>query len=169
MPHSSAVYHLDFMGRIPPGQLVHAEDQSGAQVDIYLHPLHARKGLVWDLNWHTRHYVGHGLWRQNWTEGERMQEPAEGLGVAESRWEIVPAAEMPRDRHVFTVEQDGNCVWLIRAGHCTVSLERAMNRMLERIAGDGLWLQDWSDGRGEAGGQPVVSLAPPCVPPRVLV
>ncbi|WP_328439398.1 hypothetical protein OHA71_23965 [Streptomyces sp. NBC_00444] len=76
-----------------------------------------------------------------------MQQPAEGLGIAESSWEIVPANEMPRSRSVFPVEEDGSCVWLIRSGSCTTALQDEMNQMLVRIAGDGLWLQAWYDER----------------------
>ncbi|MFE9684116.1 hypothetical protein [Streptomyces sp. NPDC006285] len=72
-----------------------------------------------------------------------MQEPSEGLEIAVSSWEIVPASRMPRGRMVFTVEDDGSCIWLIREGQCTRELRDTMNVMLERIAGDGLWLQSW--------------------------
>ncbi|HZF92098.1 hypothetical protein [Streptomyces sp.] len=141
--YSSAVYHLDFSGRIPSGQLIHVEDHPGEVAEIYLHRLHVRSPLLWQINWLTRQQVGYGLWRQRWTEDGRMCAPAEGLGVAVSRWDIVPASEMPSDCYVFPVEDDGSCVWLIRVGYCTVELQSEMNRMLERIAGDGLWLQDW--------------------------
>lgn len=150
MPHTSAVYHLDFSGRIPPGHLIHIEDRPGGRADIYLHPLHANPSLVSALNWATRHQVGNGLWRQNWTDDGRMQQGAEGLGVAESRWEIVPGSEMPRGKYVFPVEQDRVCVWLIRKGCCTAELRDAMNEKLKRIAGDGLWLQVWPEPPGPA-------------------
>ena len=147
MPHTSAVYHLDFSGRIPPGQLFHIEDHEGGVADVYLHPLHVRANLVWDLNWLVRHQVGHGYWRQRWTEGDRMQRPAEGLGIAVSRWEIVPASEMPRNRYAFPVEEEGSCIWLIRSGYCTTALMDEMNVMHERAVGDGLWVQVWEEGR----------------------
>ncbi|MEW2567698.1 hypothetical protein [Streptomyces sp. NPDC047070] len=115
--------------------------------DIFLHPLHVRERLAWDFNWLTRHQVGDGLWQQNWTHEGRMQEPAEGLNVAVSRWEIVPAIAMPSDRVVVAIEEEGSCIWLIREGYCTHALRDAMNVMLERIAGDGLWLQYWYECR----------------------
>lgn len=165
MPHQyqSAVYHLDLSGRIPPGQLIYVEDHPGGLADIYVHPLHVRQPLLWDLNWTLRHQVGYGLWRQNWTHSGRMQHPAQGLGVAASSWEIVPSNEMPRDRYVFPIEEDGRCVWLIRSGYCTTAFLNEKNRMLDRIAGDGLWLQDWSEGGRTHEGQPT-ALAPLLAP-----
>ncbi|MFG2679240.1 hypothetical protein [Streptomyces sp. NPDC048392] len=150
---------------MPSGRLVHVEDRPGALADIYLHTLHVREPLVWELNWITRHQVGNGLWQQRWTHPGRMQEPAKGLGVAVSRWEIVPGVTMPRGRTVMPVEEDGSCIWLIRAGYCTRSVRDEMNAMLERIAGDGLWLQRWDDRcvRPPAP-DPVPVLAPPVVP-----
>lgn len=161
MPHqTSAVYHLDFAGRIPPGRTLGVEDHKGGTADIFLHPLHAREPLVWGLNWVTRHQVGYGLWRQRWTDDERMKRAARGLGVAVSRWEIVPRREMPRDRYVFPVEQEGSCIWLIRSGCCTVDLRDDMNVMLERIAGDGLWEQAWRQGQKPGGAVPTPVLTP---------
>lgn len=161
--YQSAVYHLDLSGRIPPGRVIYVEDHPGGLADIYVHPFHVRQQLLWDLNWTLRHQVGYGLWRQNWTHRGRMQHPAEGLGVAASVWEIVPADEMPRDRYVFPVEEDGSCVWLIRSGSCTITFLDEMNRMSDRIAGDGLWLQDWSEGQGPQEKQPA-TLAPLLAP-----
>lgn len=145
--YTSAAYHPARLGRMTPGRLVHVEDRPGALAGIYFHPLHVRSWLLWDLNRLTRHHVGYGLWRQAGTREGRMQEPAQGLGIAVSRWEIVPAAAMPRRRAVMPVEEEGSCVWLIREGQCTRDLRDAMNAMLERMAGDGLWLQHWYDGR----------------------
>ncbi|MFB7594694.1 hypothetical protein [Streptomyces sp. NPDC056160] len=54
---------------------------------------------------------------------------------------------MPAGLHVFPSEQDGSCIWLIHSGSCTRDLVSEWNGMLKRIAGDGLWLQAWSDGK----------------------
>lgn len=165
---TSAVYHIAQPGRIPRGELIHVDDCPGAMADIHLHPLHVRSWLVWDLNWVTRHQVGYGLWRQRWTHEGRMQEPVEGLGIAVSRWEIVPASAMPRERAVMAVEDEGSCVWLVREGQCTRDMRDAMNGMLERIAGDGLWLQRWYEHR-EVPPEPMRGplLLPPAVPMSV--
>ncbi|MGW6910226.1 hypothetical protein [Streptomyces sp. NPDC054940] len=159
----SAVYHLDFFGRIPPGQLIHVEEGAGGVAYTYFHPLHVREPLVWQLNWIVRHMVGYGLWRQRWTHEGRMQEPTEDLGVAVSRWEFTPGTTLPRDRHVVSVEVDGHNIWLIRAGSCTTALRDAMNQMLDRIAGDGLWYQAWNEDQGIP--ERTVTLAPLIAPP----
>ncbi|MFJ2515641.1 hypothetical protein ACIPEL_36490 [Streptomyces griseoviridis] len=161
----SAVYHRDLAGRIPPGDLVYVEDHEGAWSDIYLHPDHAKSELVHDFNWVTRHQIGSGLWQQNWTHDGRMQEPAEGLGVAISGWEIVPHRRMPSSRSVVPIDQDGSCMWIIREGACSDELCAAMNAMLRRIAGDGLWLQYWYPRGGglRVGAGPVPSGVPALV------
>ncbi len=145
--YTSAVYHVASPGRVPPGKLVHVVDHPDSTADIYFHPLHVRSDLVWDFNWVSRHQIGHGLWRQRWTDDGRMLQPAEGHCIAISRWEIVPASEMPRRLTVMPVEEKGSCIWLIKEGRCTIAMRDAMNQMLERIAGDGLWLQQWFDVR----------------------
>lgn len=141
--YTSALYHLGTAKQIPPGRLVHVEEYEGAWTDIYFHPLHIRNPLIWDLNRVSRHRIGNGLWRHRWIREGRMQQPVEGLGVAVPRWEIVPSSEMPRNRTVFATEEDGACIWNIRAGYCTTDLRDEMNQMLERIVRDGLWLQAW--------------------------
>lgn len=163
--HPSAVYRLAGTDLIPPGRLVYVDDRDDATSDIYLHRLHARSELVRELNWLTRHQVGDGLWRQRWTTEGRMQQPAEGRGIAVSRWEIVPAAAMPQDRTAFPTEEDGACIWNIRSGKCTAQLRDEMNRMLERIAGDGLWIQSWYERieSPERQATPTPLLAPPAV------
>lgn len=153
--HPSAVYHLGRAGQIPQGRLVYVDEAAGATSDIFLHPLHVRVRLVSEFNWLTRHLVGDGLWQQHWTTEGRMQEPAEGLGIAESRWEIVPASQMPRGRTVFSTEEDGVCVWNIRSGYCTGEMRDAMNEVLERIAGDGLWRQFWYEHQERPAVEPV--------------
>ena len=161
----SAVYHIGLRDRVPPGRLVHVEDHPGGWADIYLHALHVRNPLVWQINWKTRHQVGYGLWRQRWTDDGRMEQPAQGLGIAISAWEIVPARKMPSGYYVFPVEQAGSCIWLIRAGFCTAALVDEMNMMLDRIAGDGLWLQGWYERpRESAVPSPMPLLSPVATP-----
>ncbi|MFI8535313.1 hypothetical protein ACIGMX_34350 [Streptomyces aquilus] len=146
------MYHLDdFGGHIPPGRLLHAEEQPDGTVDVFLHPLHVREELAWELNWINCQQVGMGHWRQRWLNSPhsgRMHDPTEGLDVCLSRWEIIPQARMPKNRHVFPVEKERSAIWLIRSGSCTTAMRDAMNVMLSRIAGDGLWVQNWEDWRG---------------------
>lgn len=141
--YPSATYHLAGRERIPQDRLVYVDEHEDALSRIYLHRLHADSRLLDAFNRISGHQVGHGMWRQNWTHEGRMQLPAQGLGVAVSQWEILPAHCMPSERVLIPVEEEGLCVWLIREGYCTRALRDEMNRKLERIAGDGLWLQDW--------------------------
>lgn len=138
-----AAYHLDFSGVRQPGRLIRIDDSPGGHSDVYFHPLHIRAQLVHELNQLGLHQVGHGLWRQRWIAHGRVDEPVEGLQVAESRWEIVPSHEMPKRRHVVPIEEDGSCIWQIKAGYCTATLVDEMNQKLDRIVGDGLWRQPW--------------------------
>lgn len=155
--HQSVIYILGMPDHVPPETLVHAQEHPDALAAIYLNPLEIRSPAVWDHNWLTRHHVGHALWRQNWTSGShegRMQEPPEGHGIAASRWEIVPAHKFPRDTYVFPIEGKRSCVWYMRAGYCTQALVDAMNVVLERIAGDALWLQRWYEYQDRFDGDP---------------
>ncbi|MFI8531042.1 hypothetical protein ACIGMX_12415 [Streptomyces aquilus] len=162
-PYQSVIYILGMPDHVPPETLVHAEEHPDALAAVYLNPLEIRSPAVWDHNWLTRHHVGHALWRQNWTpdahEG-RMQEPPEGYGIAASRWEIVPAHKFPTDVYVIPLEHDGCCVWHMRAGYVTQTLVDSMNVVLERIAGDALWLQRWYEYRdrfADGPGAPAIS------------
>lgn len=164
----SIVYHLDFAGRIPKGQVIHVDDRPGGQADVYFHPLHVRESLVWELNWLSLNHVGLGYWRQRSTHEGQVHEGAQNLGIAESAWKIVPRSEMPDDRHIFFAELKGTCLWLVRSGYCTVTVQDEMNAMLLRAAGDGLWEQSWEDGQEPPIARPHASLlAPPLVPTSV--
>jgi len=142
---STVVYHLDHFGRRQPGRLIRIDDIPGGHSNVYFHPLHIRAQLVHELTQLGLHQVGHGLWRQHWIAPDRVEQPTEGFDLAESRWEIVPAHEMPRRRCIVPIEEDGSCIWHIKAGYCTAALAAEMNQMLERIVGDGLWCQTWPD------------------------
>lgn len=169
MPQERAtvVYHLDFSGVRQPGRLIRIDDSPDGQSDVYFHPLHIRAPLVHQLNQLGLHQVGHGLWRQRWIAPGSVNQPVEGLRVAESRWDIVPSREMPKRRHVVPIEEDGRCIWHIKAGYCTAALADEMNQMLERIVGDGLWLQSWHEGQRIS--EPLLGpfLAPVLTPARV--
>lgn len=142
---STVVYRLDTLGVRQPGRLIRINDIPGGHSDVYFHPLHIRAELVDELNRLGLHQVGHGLWRQRWTGPDRVDQPAEGFNLAESSWEIVPAREMPKRRCIVPIEEDGSCIWHIKAGYCTAALAAEMNQMLERIVGDGLWCQSWHE------------------------
>lgn len=168
MPQERAtvVYHLDYSG-CQPGQLIRVEDSPGGHSDVFFHPLHIREQLVHELNQLGLHQVGHGLWRQRWIEPGRESQPAEGLHLAESWWEIVPVHKMPKRRHVMPIEQDGRCIWHIKDGSCTDALVDEMNRKLERIVGDGLWWQSWHEEQQASLLRLAPHLAPVVNPTRV--
>ena len=140
---STVVYRLDTWGVRQPGRLIRIDDIPGGHSNVYFHPLHIRAQLVDELNRLGLHQVGHGLWRQRWIGPDRVDQPSQGFDLAESRWEIVPAREMPQRRCIVPIEEDGRCIWHIKAGYCTADLAAEMNQMLERIVGDGLWRQTW--------------------------
>lgn len=156
----TAVYHLDFSRVRQPGQLIRLDDSPGGQADVYFHPLHIRAEVVQQLNQLGLHQIGHGLWRQRWAGSDRVNQAAEGLKVAESRWEIVPSREMPKRRHVVPIEEDGICVWHVKAGYCTSALVDEMNRIWERVVGDGLWVQYWSEEQPVSGLYPAPFMTP---------
>ena len=144
----SVIYILGVPDGAPPGQLIHVEEHPDALAAVYINPLEMRAPAVWDVNWLTRHQMGHGLWQQNWAEDAhegRVQEPPEGLDLAVARWEIIAAHKLPRDVHVFPVEHKGHFIWYIRAGYVTQALCDAVNAAFERIVGDALWVQHWYD------------------------
>ncbi|MET7480969.1 hypothetical protein ABZT17_42505 [Streptomyces sp. NPDC005648] len=163
--HYTVVYHLDVFGRIPPGQLAHAEDHDGGWMDVYLHPAHVAPEFVRELNRVLRHHIGSGLWQQYRTDDGQAQEPAQGLDIAQSRWELVDT--LPAGRHLLVLDEDKLSVVYIRRSSCTEEFIEAKNEMLRHLAGDGLWRQYW-DQRGYQSG-PVK--APPSLvtPPRLPV
>lgn len=72
-----------------------------------------------------------------------MKRPAQGLMLAVSRWETVPAHDLPDGQVVFGVAWRGTCIWLVSEDCCTRQLRDEMNDQLLRLAGDGLWIQVW--------------------------
>lgn len=146
--HQSVIYTLGVPDNASPTQLIHVEEHPDALAAVYINPLEMRSPAVWDVNWLTRHQMGHSLWQQSWTadshEG-RVQESPQGLRVAVARWEIRPASQMPRGVHVVPVERRGHFVWHIRSGFITQALCDTVNTTFERIVGDALWVQRWHD------------------------
>jgi hypothetical protein len=158
----SVIYILGVPDNASPGQLVHIEEHPDAFAAVYLNPLEMRSPAVWDVNWLTRHQMGHGLWEQDWTDVShegRVQEPPQGRDVAVARWEIIPAHKLPDGKYVVALEQKGRFIWHIRSGFITQALCDAMNAAFERIVGDALWVQrwyDWTRPTEDAGDQPTV-------------
>lgn len=142
-PHIQVRYRLARRGEIPDGRTVEIKEQPGSQSAIVFAPGHSSRRLVDGITQLSSHQIVHGTWRQRWTADGRMQRPAQGLMVAVSRWERVPGRLLPSGRVVAGVEEDGSCVWLVDEDECTQQAQNAMNDLLLRLAGDGLWVQCW--------------------------
>lgn len=143
-PRIRVHYRIAKTGEIPDGKAVHIDERPGRQADILIDPLHTPGTMLPAV--FTRlcsHLIVHGSWRQRWTDDDRMRRPAQGLGLAVSRWEAVPARRLPRGQIVFGLSQGGSCIWLIDDRFCTEQLVDDMNNLLLRLAGDGLWIQVW--------------------------
>ncbi|MCL6734359.1 hypothetical protein [Streptomyces neyagawaensis] len=144
----SVIYILGVPDSASPGQLIHIEEHPEALAAVYINPLEMRNAAVWDVNWLTRHQMGHGLWQQNWGDDShegRVHEPPRGLDLAVARWELVARDRLPDDVHVFPVEHEGRFIWYIRSGYATQALCDAVNAAFDRIVGDALWVQRWYD------------------------
>ncbi|OSZ56284.1 hypothetical protein OQI_33865 [Streptomyces pharetrae CZA14] len=164
-PHIQVRYQIDTDCQIPAGRTVVVRDQPGSRSVILLAPGHASEQLAQQITRLSGHQIVHGSWRQRWTTDGRMQRPAQGLGLAVSRWERVPGDMLPAGRIVLGVEHDGSCVWLIDEDECSRQLQNDMNDLLYRLAGDGLWLQVWFRRRPQLAGPGRYPLhAPPAAP-----
>lgn len=142
-PRIKVRYRVAAQGEIPDGRLVDIRDRPGGQTEIRLDPLHTRRLLSDQFTSLSGHQIVHGSWRQRWTNDGRMMRPAQGLMLAVSRWETVPANDLPDGQVVFGVAWKGTCIWLVSEDYCTGQLRDAMNDQLLRLAGDGLWIQVW--------------------------
>ncbi|MDX2566046.1 hypothetical protein PV413_23910 [Streptomyces scabiei] len=143
-----ALYRLAKPGELDEGRLADIRDQPGqsgepGRIEFILHPDHAEEPLLDQFTRVTNHCVVHGLWRQRWTDDGRMARPAQGLRLCVLRWETVPADLMPSGRAVMPTEDHGWCIHLVSDRYCTSQLRDAMNDLLLRLGGDGLWVQVW--------------------------
>lgn len=161
VPQIRVEYRVAAQDELPNGRSVDITDRAGGQSEILMSPRHTSRRLSSEITALSGHQIVHGAWRQRWTSGSRMNAPAQGLGLAVSRWERVPTRLLPTGRTVAGVEQAGMCVWLIDEDECDQRAANDMNDLLLRLAGDGLWLQVWFRRRPSAAGAgPVPLLAP---------
>jgi len=143
--HCSMVsYHPAQPGQITPGQLVAVDDTHVDHISWYLHPDHCDERLYQDLNRVLGHNIGHRIW-VGWSQEELIRLPVDGYRRAAVRWEIVPAAKMPKRRNLVVLEEEGNQIWLIREHYVTPELRDEVNVHLGRID-RGLWVQHWPFG-----------------------
>lgn len=143
VPQMRVRYRMAAQEELPNGRAVDITDQPGTRSEILLSPRHSNQRLAEEITTLSSHQIVHGSWRQRWTSGSRMNAPAQGLGLAVSRWERVPARLLPTGRTVVGAEEDGSCVWLVDEDECDQRAANDMNDLLFRLAGDGLWLQAW--------------------------
>ncbi|MFD9445474.1 hypothetical protein ACFWBR_42485 [Streptomyces sp. NPDC060006] len=141
--HIQVRYETVNAGRIRGPRSVDISDRPGGRSSILLASSECRRRVADQLTGLSGHQIVHGSWRQRWTDDGRMRRPAQGLGLAVSRWERVPGRVLPSGHAVVGVEEDGMCVWLIDEDDCTQRIQNDMNDLLFRLAGDGLWIQCW--------------------------
>lgn len=158
--HIQVHYRIATRGEIPDGRTVDIQDQPGSRSAVLIAPGHSSVRLTRAITDLAGHQVVHGAWRQRWTTDGRMRDPAQGLMLAVSRWERVPARMMPSGRVVVAVEEGGSCVWLVDEDECSQRAQNDMNDLLLRLAGDGLWIQCWPHRRSlpASGPAPVLTM-----------
>jgi hypothetical protein len=163
-PRIQVHYRVATSGEIRNGRTVDIRDTPDGQAVILLHPGETREPMPAQFTQLSSHHIVHGIWRQRWTDEERMTSPAQGLRVGISRWETAPSAMMPAEQIVVPVEHDRSCVWVIDEAYCTPRLLGDMNDLLLRLAGDGLWIQCWFPRRPRTALGALTPLAPSAVP-----
>lgn len=142
-PHIRVRYQLASPDRIRNGRTVDIEDRPAAQSAILLASSDCTSLIPEQLTGLCTHQIVNGSWRQRWTRPGRMQQPAEGRGLAVSRFERVAGRLLPAGHVVYGIEDDGSCIWLVDEDECTHRIQNDMNDFLFRLAGDGLWVQCW--------------------------
>ncbi|MDK1473692.1 hypothetical protein QNO07_09690 [Streptomyces sp. 549] len=117
--------------------------ESPGCADILLHTDAATPALCASLNrWHHR-ILSRGLWAQRWDgPAGRLDTPPQHRRIATARWATAPAT-LTAGEACRPVERQAGILWLIRDGEATDALIDQMNRRLERLVGDGLWIQRW--------------------------
>ena len=142
-PYIEVQYQIAARDELPEGRVVDLQDRLGGQAAVLLDSDHCSDRLATAITRLSGHQVVHGIWRQRWTDDGRMNDPAQGLMVAVSRWERVPGHMLPDGRVVVCIEEEGSSVWLVDEDECTMRAQTEMNELLLRLAGDGLWVQHW--------------------------
>lgn len=142
-PHIQVCYRTEGPGSMRGGCTVDIADRPGGQSTILLASSDCNRLVPQQITALSSHQIVNGQWRQRWTEDGRMRRPAQGLGLAVSRWERVPGRLLPSGHVVYGLEDDGSCIWLVDEDECTQRIQNDMNDLLFRLAGDGLWIQCW--------------------------
>lgn len=145
---TQAQARIDFqivpVDQLPPGKTCTVVEVEG-RIVASIGQGHASSALCDDLAHLHRTLTEQGRWVQTPFDGEanRIEQPAEGRRIARVAWERVAGDVLPAATLAAPVEQDGLLVWLLHEDHVSASLCSEMSGVAERIAGDGLWRQNW--------------------------
>lgn len=134
------------MDRLPAGRSCLVVESDGELV-ASIGEEHGTGALCTELTHLHRPLTDQGRWVQTpMSSGpSRIEQPAEGRGLARVAWERVPATFFPEGNLVSSLEREGLLVWLLDEGHASEQLCTDMCAYGERIVGDGLWQQRWPD------------------------
>lgn len=143
--------HYELVDSLPDGKLVEITETPGTAVTRIVRG-GASQDFV-DYMTETHKYIlseAANRWVQVWVPGQpRLELPAQGLGIAEARWELLtPATEslLPAPGIAVPVERPGGFAWLIRPPHVQPAVVAEFTALLRRLVGDGLWRQRWDVG-----------------------
>ncbi|MEV6471559.1 hypothetical protein [Streptomyces sp. NPDC051657] len=129
---------------LPPGTAV-ALDELDGLITARIGEGHITPELCAEIEDLHRTVTQQERWVQTSPEANphRLEQPAEGLGVAHVAWERVAAGVLPSGVLAAPVERDRMLVWLLHEQHASAQLCAEMSEYGRRIAGDGLWEQRW--------------------------
>ncbi|MFF3398291.1 hypothetical protein ACFYW6_07230 [Streptomyces sp. NPDC002659] len=131
---------------LPDGSHIDIQEASGLAI-VRLRKGYASPLLCTQLTEMSRPMHECARWVQDWDgTPDRAHQPVEGRHIASARWELRPPTDLPDGLACIPIERPGEIVWFIRVGEARPELVDEMNRILERIVGDGLWRQRWVSG-----------------------
>ncbi|MEU6614437.1 MULTISPECIES: hypothetical protein [unclassified Streptomyces] len=137
-------FELVSASTLPPGKAV-ALDEVDGLITARIGEGHMTPELRAEIEDLHRTVTQQERWVQTSPELDphRLEQPAEGLGIAHVAWERVAAGVLPRDVLAAPVERDRMLVWLLHEDHASAQLCAEVSEYGRRIAGDGLWEQRW--------------------------
>jgi hypothetical protein len=160
MPEYEITEHrYELVDHLPDGMLCRLVEKPGSAIVQFLRGDATKELMRFMTERHELILVTKQMWVQVWEPGApRSEAPAQGLGIARARWQLLTPEEEARlpepDAGIAVAgERDGVFVWFIRPPHVTQEAVDQWNRILERIVGDGLWQQRWNQGGDSLDGQ----------------
>lgn len=129
---------------LPPDKAVDLDEVDGL-ITASIGKRHITEALRAELEELHRTVTQQERWVQTSPEANphRLEQPAEGLGIAHVAWERVAADVLPHGVLAAPVERDRMLVWLLHEDHASAQLCAEVSEYGRRIAGDGLWEQRW--------------------------